>query len=203
MRLSLLLLPIVFLWGQPSKAAEIWTLEIHAYLSGTSTVQCCGIDFPDEPPTMTVYPISQTVRFLIEVPAIREGESTEWMQLLSLAGPFITTNSERFGGTTLFLYYGAGQLTSSGLFTGGMFGRPRNEFIESVELTAAKPHVRFVSATGGPAPVLIAPVPEPATWALLVMGFGLLASILRRRPAKPKSCAVAGQGTTASIMSRC
>ena len=69
--------------------------------------------------------------------------------------------------TASFSFTGAGSPTTLALAAG--HGGNGGAFFDRISVTTSGVHT--------------APVPEPATWALMIMGFGLTGAMLRRRRA--------------------
>lgn len=81
-------------------------------------------------------------------------------------------------------YSGTGDLVDLGLdFTVGNDGLLVLEFFETFDDSGANPDSRYISGTLtiDYSPVVAPIVPEPATWAMMVAGFGLAGSALRYR----------------------
>lgn len=105
--------------------------------------------------------------------------------------------------TGAFIYHDADQSLSVAGYQGGLFsstflsitidnrysplGQPLTSVADQFNaLNNGAPYAGFPTAGYWTAsfPVVKPPVPEPATWAMMIVGFGVVGGALRRRPAK-------------------
>lgn len=152
----------LFGMGSPAGAALV-QLNINGTLVGTETIILCGIGAPCSYPS----------------PTLGQSYATNFMQSLM---PFDLKE-----GDNDFSY---GALSGIGLYSGTinytngvLTGRDLTYSYENPGVRTVTVGSSYITASAGTFSVAaIAPVPEPGTWALMLVGFGVIGSSLRRAP---------------------
>lgn len=157
-----------------AQAAALWQLDISVYtdfVTTTDTYYCAPGSIPDisQCPATTVThnyrPFVKSIYvndFAGSLPFDVQIGSRTWM-----SGTIDFANGQMLGSN--FGYFSEDNNTCR---TGGTYGC----MIQITRASAPAFAVNFVAAYGGPAPV-----PEPATWATILVGFGLAGAAMRRR----------------------
>lgn len=183
MRFGMLALAMAALMSAVPAKAATWILDIVAYadfVTTTDTYYCSsGLPFdPAQCPLTTVEHNHSTFsRTIVVDDFIGSTSFDEQIGFArTIAGTISLINGSMYG--TDFSYY-------DNDFTSCRFGA-YGCHIAITRAIAPTFQVNFVQAYGGPGPV-----PEPATWAMMLAGFGIAGMAMRRRPlplAKYKKC---------------
>lgn len=168
MRFARLLAAAAALWVQPAHAAAIWNLHIAANATGQTTMTPMG---PSTcAPLVTcptiVTPVSGLFEYDIDVPAFVGSYD------------FFKTVSARTQISGTLLYDGVG-------FTGRNFLYYSNP----VACTGTTGYCTETTARAETFSVFVngaSPAPEPATWAMMLVGFGAVGWAMRRKANQPQ-----------------
>jgi hypothetical protein len=166
MRFAVLLAAMAALWVQPAKATAIWTFNIQAATTGINTPYTPGL-----PPEFI--PVAITLNFFVNLPAFTNSSNLD--QRFSILGD-PTGLGSRGPVMTGVLTLNDGILTGTNFrYMGGPAdrGEPGGAYYTLSAPTFSAAFVRSSDNT--------APVPEPATWALMLLGFGTIGWVMRQR----------------------
>lgn len=173
MRVSLLLGCSLLVFAEPAVAAT--TLK---YVFNASLTQTNYVPYPSQQPTVTSYAASN---YVFEFP---------------LGGPYAQTggafqsygNTASVSGSTLRIASGAGYPGYGGLSIlvnfdhdlGGQLPTSAAGYT-SASWFESNAHAGFAQVTEGRINAFSVDVPEPQTWAMFIIGFGLLGGAMRAR----------------------
>ncbi len=171
------------------------TGQVDTIAGGTYGITCPGncvdLDGTPGPGQILSDPIAfaagKLIRISFDVSGNQRGDSADQFQFEATFGSMLTTYFQVLGG---FTYGGTGPLT--GTSTGTYFetiaaDRPFVRYtLGLTPTTAGTLQLRFATPSAdniGPLldNVVVTQVPEPASWALMIAGFGLIGAAARRR----------------------
>jgi hypothetical protein len=165
MRFAVLLAAMAALGVQPAKAAAIWTFNVQAFTTGINTPYTLGV--PE------FIPVAIPLNFHVSLPAFANSSNLD-QRFPILGDP--TGLGSRGPVMTGVLTLNDGILTGTNFsYMGGPAdrGEPGGAYYNLSAPTFSVAFVRSSDTT--------APVPEPATWALMLLGFGAIGWTMRQR----------------------
>jgi hypothetical protein len=178
MRFAELLAAAAAHWVQPAYATAIWTFQVSAHVTGTNTPYTPG-------GAPSVIPVDTTLNFLVDLAAFDTTSNLTarlgcvFCDPTGLGGRapaisgVVTRQPDGFTGTNFSYSGGPAEYT------------PTPIGAASYLLSAPTFSISFIRSSDGVAPIYI-PAPEPATWAMMLVGFGLIGFAMRRRANQPQ-----------------
>ncbi len=141
------------------------------------------ISIVNVPPTAVLFTFGDTAIFGASPTGAFDDTYTFTVPYNGLASLSLSTSSTTVGGVVTFTNIKLNNVSYPGAFSAnGISGIPLPGVVQSV--------IELIGSTAGNAGTFsgtltytAGPVPEPATWATFLLGFGLLGLGLRRRPA--------------------
>ena len=162
MRAAYLIAAVAALWAPAASAAELLNLRLDAYLTGTRTIFACDGSDIDGCTTTESLAFNWSYNLLLDPALFSDGFETFQVGGAGSPSGIFTGRINYLGGTS---------------FTG--INLDYQNFSNAPRLCGSVCYGSFEIASAST--FSVAGVPEPSTWALLVLGFGTIAGAMRRR----------------------